>query len=210
MTDLPFIALPDPRTVQRMTAGPGRFPRSQVQIPGRARQGQRLGGRFARVSERLATPEGLAELRDDPGSIAPERAVVFELADLPDAKKVYRALAALGFELLEEDETKAVHADFPLKPTPSGQDRAGKPAVHQLYFAMPGETQLRSLVALWGRYVRGDALDHGLTAWRDLFDHLSDIRPWGPQDRLSEATRAALAEDMAAFPDERRRIEIEL
>jgi hypothetical protein len=75
---------------------------------------------------------------------------------------------------------------------------------------MPGETQLRSLVALWGRYVRGDVLDHGLTAWRDLFDHLSDIRPWGPQDRLSEATRAALAEDMAAFPDERRRIEIEL
>ena len=42
------------------------------------------------------------------------------------------------------------------------------------------------------------------------FDHLSDIRPWGPKDRLSDATRAALAEDIAAFPDEPRRIEIEL
>ena len=112
---------------------------------------------------------------------------------------------------MDEDETKAVDADFPLKPTASGQDRVGKPAVHQLYFAMPGEAQLRSLVALWRRYERGEAaLEHGLTAWRDLFDHLSDIRPWGPKDRLSDATRAALAEDIAAFPDEPRRIEIEL
>jgi hypothetical protein len=210
MVDLPFIALPVPTNVRRVSAGGGRFPRSQVQTPGRARQGQRLGGRFARLSERLATPEGLAELREDPASIAPERAVVFELADLPDAKKVYRALDALGFELLDEDETKAVDADFPLKPTPSGQDRAGKPAVRQLYFAMPGERQLRSLVALWRRYERGEALEHGLTAWRDLFDHLSDIRPWGPRDRLSDATCAALAEDLAAFPDQPRRVEIEL
>jgi hypothetical protein len=209
MTDLPFIALPAPANVRRVSGGTN-FPRSQVQIPGRARQGQRLGGRFARLSQRLSSPAGLAELRDDPGSIAPERAVVFELADFPDAKKVYGALAKLGFELLDEDEVKAVDADFPLKPTPSGQNRAGKPAVHQLYFAMPGVEQLRSLVALWRRYERGETLDHGLTAWRDLFDHLSDIRPWGPQDRLSEATRAALAEDVAAFPDEPRRVEIEL
>ncbi len=152
MTDLPFIALPAPNNVPRAGSDGAKFPRSQVRVPGRDRQRQRLGGRFTRLSQRLATPQGLAELRNDPGSIAPERAVVFELADLPDVKKVYRALAALGFELMDEDETTAVDADFPLMPTPAGRDRSDKPSVHRLYFAMPGEAQLRSLVALWERH----------------------------------------------------------
>lgn len=208
MTDLPFIALPAPNNVPR--AGSGSGPRSQVRTPGRDRQRQRLGGRFTRLSQRLATPQGLAELRNDPGSIAPERAVVFELADLPDVKKVYRALAALGFELMEEDETTAVDADFPLLPTPAGRDRSDRPATHRLYFAMPGEVQLRSLVDLWDRYLRGQDFEYGLTAWRDLFDHLSDIRPWGPEDRFSEEAREAFAEDIVEFPDEPRRIEVEL
>lgn len=208
MTDLPFIALPGPNNIPRSGSGTG--PRSQVRTPGRDRQHQRLGGRFMRLSQRLQTPQGLAELRNDPGSIAPERAVVFELADLPDVKKVYRALDKLGFELMDEEETTTVDADFPLLPTPRGRDRSDRPAVHRLYFAMPGEAQLRSLVDLWERYQRGQDFEYGLTAWRDLFDHLADIRPWGPEDRFSEETQAAFAEDVAAFPDEPRRIEIEL
>lgn len=209
MTQLPFIALPQPNNVQR-ASGDGGFPRTSIRTPGRDRQRQRLGGRFARVSQRLATPEGMAELRNDPGSIAPERAVVFEIADLPDVKKVYRALAALGFELMDEDEFSAVDADFPKLPTDKGRDRSGEAVVHRLYFAMPGEQQVRSLVDMWERYDRNQPFDHGLTAWRDLFDHLTDIRPWGPEDRFTEDAREAFAEDIAAFPDEARRIEIEL
>lgn len=208
MTDLPFIALPAPTTVPRVGSGTG--PRTHVRTPGRDRQGQRLGGRFARLSQRLATPQGMAELRNDPGSIAPERAVVFDIADLPDAKKVYRAFEKLGFELMDEEETAALDADFPMLPTPKGTDRSGKPAVHRLYFAMPGEQQLRSLVDLWARYQRGETFEYGFTAWRDLFEHLADIRPWGPEDRFSAETQAAFADDIAAFPDEPRRVEIEL
>lgn len=208
MTDLPFIALPAPTNVPR--AGGGSGPRSQVRTPGRVRQGQRLGGRFTRLSQRLAMPQGMAELRNDPGSIAPERAVVFDIADLPDVKKVYRAFEKLGFELMDEEETAAVDEDFPMRPTPAGRDRSDRPAVHRLYFAMPGEQQLRSLVDLWERYQRGEAFEYGLTAWRDLFDHLADIRPWGPEDRFTAEAQAAFQEDIAAFPDEPRRIEIEL
>jgi hypothetical protein len=208
MPDQPFISLPRPSTIPRVT-GDG-FPRTQIRVPGRDRQSQRLGGRFARVSRRLATPQGLAELRSDPGSIAPERAIVFEIVDLPDLKKVYRALNVLGFELMEEDEFNAVEADFPKTPTKKGKDRSGEATTHRLYFAMPGEQQLRSLVDLWARYERGEAFDHGQTAWRDLFDHLSDVRPWGPGDRFSEEAQQAIAEDIAAFPDEPRHLEIEL
>lgn len=206
MTDLPFIALPKPNTVARAT---GNFPRPQVQLPGRSRQSARFAGRFARVSQKLATPEGMAELRNDPGSIAPERAVVFEIIDL-DMAKAYRALKALGFELMDEDEVTKPNVDFVKVPTPTGRERAGEPVVHRLYFAMPGEQQVRSLVAMWERYERGERFDRGLTAWRDLFDHLSDIRPWGPEDRFSQRTREDFAADIAAFPDEPRRIEIEL
>ena len=53
-------------------------------------------------------------------------------------------------------------------------------------------------------------LGRGLTAWRDLFDHLADLRPWGPEDRFSDEARAVIAEDIAEFPDTPRRIEIEL
>lgn len=48
-----------------------------------------------------------------------ERAVVFDVADLPDVKKVYRAFEKLGFELMDEEETAAVDADFPMQPTPA-------------------------------------------------------------------------------------------
>lgn len=207
MTDLPFIALPHPTTVDR-TTGNG-FPRTQVQLPGRGRQRARLAGRFTRLSQRLATPEGLAELRNDPGSIAPERAVVLEIIDL-DAEKVYRALRALGLELMDEDEVARPSAEFLKPPTKAGRDRSGEPVLHRLYFAMPGEQHVRSLVALWERYDRGETFEHGLTAWRDLFDHLSDIRPWGPGDRFGARTQKDFAEDIAAFPNAPRRIEVEL
>lgn len=207
MTDLPFIAFPKPNTVERKSGGG--FPRPTVRPPGRDRQRTRLAGRFTQLSERLATPAGLAELRNDPGSIAPERAVVLEIVDL-DPTKVYRALGKLGFDLMDEDELLRLDAEFQKLPTPSGRDRSSEPVVHRLYFAMPGEQQVRSLVAMWRRYDRGEKFERGLTAWRDLFDHLSDIRPWGPQDRFDDSTLQEFAEDVAAFPDQPRRIEIEL
>lgn len=95
-------------------------------------------------------------------------------------------------------------------PTKAGTDRSQQPVAHRLYFAMPGEQQVRSLVDLWRRYERGEAFQHGQKAWWDLFEHLSDIRPWGPSDRFDERTRAGFREDLVAFPDQAKRMEIEL
>lgn len=207
MTDLPFIPLPKSETFDRPSKKP---PLPNVNVPGRARQRGRLAGRFARLSAGLATPAGMAELRSDPGSIAVERAVVFELIDL-DVRKAYGALALLGFELLDEDdEERPNDAGFTLKPTKSGRERPDAPILHRLYFAMPSEAALRSLLDMWRRYEREEAFPHGFTAWRDLFEHLSDIRPWGPADRLSPETAVAFEADLAAFPDDPRRLEIEL
>lgn len=174
MTDLPFIALPAPTNVPR--AGSGSGPRSQVRTPGRARQGQRLGGRFTRLSQRLATPQGMAELRNDPGSIAPERAVVFDIADLPDVKKVYRAFEKLGFELMDEEETAAVDADFPMQPNAGNiAERLPVPGVTstRAFEDMDAAECCHSAARLSGLAqavqllderadIAGEALDHGL------------------------------------------------
>lgn len=160
---------------------------SKLSRPMRGEQGRRLGGRFAGLEGRLDTPEGLAELRSDPGSIAPERAIVFELTG-GDPKNFYTALRNIpGFEFLGEDEDEMPPGNGFAR-LDDDQQPVEKLLRHRLYFAMPSEDALKSLLSLWRRYEReepfGAAHSPKLTAWRDVFDNLDDVRPWGPQDRL--------------------------
>lgn len=211
MSNLPIIPFNSPQLANYS----GKAKRSNLRFarPTRGAQASRLGGRFAGLDGRLESPEGLAELRRDPGSIAPERAIVFELAG-GDTKKVYTALRNIpGFELLGEDEEEAPPGegfswlDNDLQPT-------DKPVRHRMYFAMPSESALRALLSLWRRYERDDPFGPRYTprrtAWRDVFDYLHDVRPWGPEDRLPPDVVSGWQEDLRQFPDERHRIEIEL
>ena len=78
MSNLPFIPFPKLESTDR-APGTQRGRGANIQTPGREAQTKRLGYRLKGLSGRLSSPEGLAELRNDPGSIAPERALVFEL-----------------------------------------------------------------------------------------------------------------------------------
>lgn len=211
MTDLPIIPFNNPDQVDyKARPKPNN---SMLARPTRGAQARRLGGRFAGLDGRLETPEGLAELRRDPGSIAPERAIVFELAS-GDPKKVYSALRNIpGFELLGEDEDEVPPADGFAK-LDDEEIPTDKLLRHRIYFAMPSEDALKSLLSLWRRYERDDPFGQAhtpkLTAWRDVFDNLDDIRPWGPQDRLPPEIVEGWQEDLRDLPDERHRIEIEL
>lgn len=211
MTDLPFIQFPKPETFKR-ESGVQRPRGFSLRKPGREAQAKRLGSRFDELGSRLSTPEGLAQLRSDPGSIAPERAVVFELAG-GDPERAYSALRNIpGFELLGEDEETAPpeHGFAVIKK----DEPTDKSIRYRLYFAMPSVEALKKLVSLWERYDRDEPFNRKetpkLTAWRDLFEHLSDVRPWGPEDRLPEETINAWTEDLREFPDELHRIEVEL
>jgi hypothetical protein len=56
-----------------------------VAKPSPQRQQGRLAPRFDRLMQVAGSPDDLMALRDDPASIAPERAIVFEIAgSLPD------------------------------------------------------------------------------------------------------------------------------
>jgi len=210
MADLPLIPFSEPiiENYSGSSGGDDRLIR-----PSRESQSGRLDQRFSKL-DRLSTPEGLAELRGDPGSIAPERAIVFELADASKAAEMYRALRNIpDFEVLGDDEDEVAPAHGFAK-----GDKKGAPTTklvrHRLYFAMPSVEALKTLHALWRRYKSNQPFDRKatpkLTAWRDVFDNLHDVRPWGPADRLPQEIVDAWLEDLEQAPDELHRIEIEL
>jgi hypothetical protein len=71
MAERPLLALPKPT---KLVPGPGKRPVEGVPRISAARQAQRLGPQFDRLSQVLPDPARLAELRDDPSAIVPERA----------------------------------------------------------------------------------------------------------------------------------------
>ena len=171
--------------------------------PPRGRQGERLEPKFERIARIAADPAQIMQLRRDPEAIAPERAMVFEVAGpLPT---FYEEAARIGLEYLADDELEIEpDDDFGLDKKPyeliSGR----------LYFAMPDVEALRQLVSLWQRYKSHRRMADGFGIWTQLFGLLKDVRVWGPQDRLAADTLADWEEQLAKAPDEPVRFEVEL
>jgi hypothetical protein len=199
MADRPLLALPR-STKDR--AAVGRPPRESVGGLSSERQGARLGPKFERLSETLPDPARLAELRNDPSAIVPERALVFEVAGT--ITDFYRAVRGIGLEFLgEEEDLVAADDDFAV----TGKADAAVPV--RIYFTIPDERALRELVSLWQRFQRGEPLGTGRAAWRQVFEHLKDIRPWGLQDRLTTDAVQDWRERLEEAPERPVRFETE-
>lgn len=200
MPDRPLLNLPPPTLLapRRVFGGGGDIAR-----PNRGRQGTRLDPKFARLAKAAASPEELLALRDDPASIAPERAIVFEVEG--SLKDFYAQARAIGLEYLGDFEDEFDPSeDFYDKKKPD-QKLTGR-----IYLAMPDVQALRELLSLWERYKKNKKMEKGKGAWRELFSRLLDVRPWGPQDRVSLAAVAAWQAELARVPGAPVRLEIEL
>ena len=229
MAERPLLAMPRP---QRQTPPAGRPPREKISSADATRQTERLGPKFERLERALGDPDALGELRDDPSAIVPERALVFEVAS--EVADFYRAVRGVpGLEFLGEDEGDAApDEDFYVldnngdgarveQPLLSGFDedfyilnnksdlKAGKRVTRRFYFTIPDRRALEELVSLWQRFQRGEAFERGRTAWRDVFGHLADVRPWGPQDRLTAEAVEDWRERLQFAPDTPIRFEAE-
>jgi hypothetical protein len=195
-------------TPERRTPSPGRPPRDNIPQAEPARQAARVGPKFQRLEDSLADPQALAELRDDPAAIVPERALVFEVAS--DVVDFYRAVRGIpGLEFLGEDEGDAAPDKDFFIPDKDGRPKEDKRVPRRFYFTIPDRAALRELVSLWRRYQRGEELGRGRTAWRHVFGHLADIRPWGPKDRLTEDAIHDWRERLEIRPDDPVRFEVE-
>jgi len=204
METRPLLALPNPIRVKPKKSNP---PFERVVGLGAHRQAQRLGPKFDRLRQVLPDPTRLAELRGDPNAIVPERALVFEVAGtLTD---FYRAVRTVrGLELLGEEEDEiAATEDWVI--TEKGERKEDKKVSIRLYFTIPDKRALDEIVSLWRIYQSGKKFEYGKAAWKTVFDYLKDVRPWGPQDRLSQETIDNWNNRLKLFPDDPVRCEIE-
>ena len=206
MSERPLLILPPPEPSARPKAY-GRA--SQFQLPGRARQTERFNPQFTRLRELLREPRGDVSLRADPSSIAPERAIVLEVAGgISDFYKAVQNIVGLEY-LADEEIVFAADEDFaPLDA--KGRERPERPVGGRLYLAMPDIGALNQLLSLWERYERGEPLGRGFTPWRNLFDRLKGFRPWGPQDRIPDETIMFWQERIGEAPAQPVRTEVEL
>lgn len=134
----------------------------------------------------------MLQLRTDPDALAPERLLVFELTggvmQFTEAVRLIPGLEFLGAEDLDEDE---VDSD---------------PVV---YLMVPNEAALRNIVSLWRGWQQDGTVPPSFSAWKALMSQLRNIRPWGPQDRVTSADHAILVEELADDAT-LHRVEIEL
>ncbi|MGC8732961.1 MAG: S8 family serine peptidase, partial [Halothiobacillaceae bacterium] len=99
-----------------------------------------------------------------------------------------------GLELVDEEELEGDEGDeHPLA-----------------YLLVPDMTALRNLESLWRRWQAGQ-LVRGETTWANVFEHLRDLRPWGPNDRVHSSDQTFLATIVDGLDDQEIvRVEIEL
>ena len=205
MSNYPLLPLPPPDFRPRDKVKGGFTP--PPHCPSRQRQSQRIGPIFDRLKN-LPNGDGL-ELVDDPAALAPERVIVFEVAkSIGDFAAACKKVAGLEF-LAEQDFEIAPDQDF-WDIDSNKKRRDDKLVMGRVYAAMPDVRALSDLVSLWRRFLDGVQPNHGFKPWFDLFKFLYGLRPWGPEDRISEGTLEDFRQELQNDPDGPITAEIEL
>jgi hypothetical protein len=152
-------------------------------------------------------------LRADPGSLAPDRVIVFEVAgNLGDFQAAIAQIPGLEF-LGECDTDSAPDTDFAVIDTrkaTKGQDRTDKRVPGRFYLTMPDTAAFGQLLNLWEQWETTGAVSRGFAPFAHLFQQLRAVRPWGPLDRIDEDTIAFWREETQRHPDQAIRVEVEL
>jgi len=201
MTDRPILRLLEPTATDRLKGRQDK--RRRPKGIGRQGQGARIGNKFRRLDEAFRGENPDILLRQDPGGIAPERALVFETI-LP-IQNFQKAAANIGFELLIEDR---LEDDYEIPEVLA--DENVENASPTLYATMPTTEDLRRLLQLWKAYQNAEDPPRGLAPWWNLFGMLSSLRLWGPQDRLTRQAQAEFLQRLSYDDDELIRLELEI
>ncbi len=209
MADYPLLPMPAPANRKVNPRGWGGH---KPRLPDRQRQVERLGPVFQRLRDAL-DPDHPLTFGEDPGGIAPERALVFEIAGSVTGFR--HAVAKVGgLELLGDEDTESpADGDFAVIDTRKGRegkDRDDKLVGGRLYLAMPDIRALEEILSLWGRYEAGDDAPRGFAPWWHVFKRLRELRAWGPEDRVPEDTVDFIRQRLRDEPDADHRVEIEL
>ena len=207
MAERPFLPLPEPRREPRppRIGGGGRT----LRLPSRGRQRERFTRRIRELEQALQQRH--ATLQADVAGAAPDEVLVLDVAGgIGDFVRAVQRTPDM--EWLTETDEFSVEADEDFG---ADEEHPDDPLRARLYLVMANQEAIRQLRGIWLQFnkdvrERGQKWPYGLTKWRDLFDHLRDIRYWDQQDRLAstglvEDWRERLAEGVERVP-----VEVEL
>lgn len=198
-------------------------------------QVQRLGPVLEKSFKDILDRDDI-KVADDPSALAPERALVMEIIGSP--ARFVNAASKVGLEWLAE-EVAVLHGvrsyfDPGSDPVEQDEEDAGSndqdgvlteadgdflldddvhPADEMpgtLYLGMPTKATFETLRKLWDLYsAKKEPPDHHGDWWK-LFGLLHQLRPWGPQDRIAEATRRRLSDERYRQAGQDLRLEVDL
>jgi hypothetical protein len=193
-----------PRPGRRTRPGPRG--RDKVQGPGAGRQAQRIGPQLQRITAALDAQQ--LRLRATPDALEPETILVLEIAG--EVTTFAKAMLKVpGLEFLGEQALAQLDPDDDFRAV--NQRGQAKRYTRQLFLIATDVRAWQELLGLWERFKRGEAMPHGLTAFRDLFAQLRDVREWNDQDRLERAGAAeAWRRDLAELGEQLVPFEAEL
>jgi subtilase family protein len=193
-----------PRPGRRVKPGPRG--RDKLQGPGTGRQAQRIGPQLQRITAALDAQQ--LRLRATPDALEPETILVLEIAG--EVSTFAKAMLKVpGLEFLGEQALAQLDPDDDFRAV--NQRGQAKRYSRQLFLIATDVRAWRELLGLWERFKRGDAMPHGLTAFRDLFAQLREVREWNDRDRLDRAGAAdAWRRDLADLGDQLVPFEAEL
>ncbi|MGL5824691.1 MAG: S8 family peptidase [Nocardioides sp.] len=159
------------KDIRRQRGGGGRVNFTNVE-----ERVRRLDDQFGRLEAALGAQIQLAASIQ---AADPQLVLVLEARD--EGIDLTGVANRLGIEILSEAETWVEpDEEFELK-----SQRPRNPLVSSCIHAIcVNETSLEELLRLWRSWKQREALPLGRTPLRDFFQHLKDVRPWGPQDRL--------------------------
>lgn len=175
-----LLSRPGPRTAIARTGGGT----PKVGLPDRRDQATRLGSKVRALekafsSARVVATHSLPETD-------PELVVVFETID--SRVDLTKAAERAGIEILmEAEEETEPDENFPRVNKRGELTGSDAPVPSCLHALCATQAQAKDLVSLWNAWVDQGSVAWGFGPFRQLFSHLHDVRPWGPQDRLRMA-----------------------
>jgi hypothetical protein len=178
MTERPLLLFPNPDFEQRTKLG---YSGRRIHTPPHSRQTERLSPQFSQLQDVFNARR--AAIQQTSVGIEPEMVLVIEtVGSISEFANAVKRIGGLEWLIEVEEDAIPYDDDFYDAQYPE-KDLSGR-----LYLVMTNHQALHQMLSLWNRYKENPQMDfeRGTTKFRQLFQHLKEIRFWGVQDRLAE------------------------
>ena len=183
-----------------------RIPIAKLHFPSHSTQTRRFGPIFQSLQDAMNKKSAI--LQQSIQGIDPEFALVFEVAG--SVSNFADAVKNAEMEWLLDCDTQFDSDDEYFLPKEDGTPKKSKiPA--KLYLTMTNQRAMQQMLSLWKIYSDGRTqYPLGMTAFRDVFAQLKDIRKWGVRDRFDDTGVIEIWNELLQSAPSTIKFEIEL